>query len=97
MDRALLCALLLLLPAVSAQAAPPPSTKVDEEFTVTAPRRLWATEEESDAKHRADYERLKQKFAPDKPTYGDAERLGDSMSRPIQQRDSPLRDSMQSR
>jgi hypothetical protein len=90
--------LLFLLFVGSAQAEPPSSTtKADEELTVTAPRRLWATEDEVDARHRADYERLKQKFDPDPSGPTEVGRLRGEMARPIQQRDSPMRDYYRTR
>jgi hypothetical protein len=88
---------LLLMFAAPAEAAPPPQTGSEVEVTVTAPRRLWATEDEVDARHRADYERLKQKFDPDPPGQTEVGKLRAEMARPIQQRDSPLRDSMRTR
>lgn len=88
---------LLWLTAVPALAEPPQPAKPDVEVTVTAPRRLWATEDEADARHRADYERLKQKFDPDPPGESRVGALRSEMARPIQQRDSPLRDSMRTR
>ncbi|MDB5364646.1 MAG: hypothetical protein JWM77_573 [Rhodospirillales bacterium] len=94
MQRALLFFYLLL--AGTAQAAPPP-TKADQELTVTAPRRLWSTEEEIDARHRADYERLKQKFDPDPPAQTEVGRLRAEMARPAGQRDSPLREYFRTR
>jgi hypothetical protein len=93
--RALLFFFFLLLLAGTAQAAPP--TKADEELTVTAPRRLWSTEDEVDARHRADYERLKQKFDPDPPGQTEVGRLRGEMARPAGQRDSPLRDYFRTR
>lgn len=96
-------ALLLTALVVTTQAAAEPpqpkpgSVKPDEEFTVTAPRRLWATEDEVDARHRADYERLKQKFDPDPPGTTKVGELRREMSRPAGQRDSGLRDYMRTR
>ncbi|GIL40183.1 hypothetical protein [Roseiterribacter gracilis] len=89
--------LLLLLFAAPSEAAPPPNVSGEVEVTVTAPRRLWATEDEVDARHRAEYERLKEKFDPDPPGQTDVGRLRGEMARPIQQRDSPLRDYMRTR
>jgi hypothetical protein len=89
--------LLALFAASTADAAPPQKADPDVEVTVTAPRRLWSTEDEIDARHRADYERLKQKFDPDPPGITEVGRLRAEMARPIQQRDSPLRDYMRTR
>jgi hypothetical protein len=85
------------LPPLPAMAAPGPAAKADEELTVIAPRRLWATEDEVEARHRADYERLKQKFDPDPPNPTEVGRLRAEMARPIQQRGSVLRDYMRTR